>query len=308
VDEPGPTVTVLIPARDAAATIRRAVASAAAQTRKPMQIVVVDDGSRDETARRARDAAGVTAIRTEGVGVAAARNEGAAHATGEWIAFLDADDWWRPDYLATAVEAIRNAPDAVACMSAATPVDEAGRSVGAHSVGGEITFQDLLTRKVIPTTSATMVRREVFAREGGFFTGFAWAAEDLDLWLRLAKAGRFIGQPHPLAIYVVQDRRDARRSHQELRALERDRELVVDRLEARGDTAPELLRAGRRALRTGTAHYWLRAGFKSDARRCAIASMRCGWTMEASVTLVAAALPTPLTELGRRAVRRRRAG
>jgi glycosyltransferase involved in cell wall biosynthesis len=303
-----PAISVVIPARDSAATIGVAVASAATQTFRPGQVIVVDDGSRDDSAERARAAGEVTVLQTEGAGVATARNEGASHATGDWLAFLDADDRWDPEHLAAAVAVIRAAPDAVACLCAATPVDESGRAVGSHTVGSELTFADLLTRRVTPTTSGMLVRRAAFEAERGFFTGFGRAAgvEDFDLWLRLALAGRFIGQPRPLVTYVVQDRRDAGRSREELLALEHDRELVVDRLEARGDVPDDLLRAGRRAVRTGTAHYWLRAGFKREARRCARASMRCGWGTEAAITLLAASLPRPVTELGRRGVRRRR--
>jgi glycosyltransferase involved in cell wall biosynthesis len=304
-----PTFSVVIPARDAAATIASAVADTLGQTAKPVEVIVVDDGSQDGTADRAREAGDVLVVRTEGVGAAGARNEGAARATGDWLAFLDADDRWAPGYLAAAADAIRSAPDAVACMGAATPVDEAGRAVGAHPIGPEVAFADLLTRRVTPTTSAALVRRDAFERAAGFFTGFERTAgvEDLDLWLRLALAGRFIGQPLPLVTYLVQDSRDAQRSREELLALERDRELVVDRLAARGDVEDDLLRAGRRALRTGTAHYWLRAGFKDEARRCALASTRSGWTTEAAVTLLAATLPRSVTELGRRGLRRKRA-
>jgi glycosyltransferase involved in cell wall biosynthesis len=304
-----PSFSVVTPARNAAATIARAVSAAAGQSVAPREVIVVDDGSPDDTATVARAAADVTVVRTAGVGVAAARNEGVRNATGDWIAFLDADDWWEPGYLAAAADAIGNAPDAIACLCAATPVDERERPVGAHRVGAEVTFEDLLLRRVTPTTRGTLVRRDAFGREGGFFTGFERAAgvEDLDLWLRLALAGRFIGQPRPLVTYVVQDSRDAQRHHADLLTLERDRELVVDRLAARGDVDDELLRAGRRALRTGTAHYWLRAGFRDEARRCARASARCGWTAEAAVTLLAATLPRPVTELGRRGLRRKRA-
>jgi glycosyltransferase involved in cell wall biosynthesis len=309
VDEPGLTISVVVPARDAADTVERAVASATSQSLAPLEVLVVDDGSVDGTGARAAAAPGVTVIRTEGVGVAAARNAGVARAQGSWVAFLDADDWWDRDFLSAAAQAIGRAPEAVACLGAATPVQDAGRPVGRHAHGTEVAFVDLVTRRVTPTTSATLVRADAFRAAGGFFTGFSRPAgvEDLDLWLRLALAGPWVGQPRPLVTYVVHDERDARRSHAELLDLERDREMVIDRLAARGDVSPELLRAGRRALRTGTAHYWLRAGFKGDARRCAWASTRCGWTAEAAITLVAASLPRPVTELGRRALRRRRA-
>jgi glycosyltransferase involved in cell wall biosynthesis len=302
-----PTISVVVPARNAAETIPRALASVVSQTMAPEEVVVVDDGSDDGTAGRVEGGSTeVTLVRLEGVGVAQARNTGAARARGDWLAFLDADDWWEPRFLAAAAEVIAAAPDAIACFGAATPVDDALRPVGRHSPGREVTLKDLLLRRVTPTTSATLVRASAFRAANGFFGGFARPAgvEDLDLWLRLALSGRCIGQPEPLAVYVVHDARDARRSHSELLALERDRDLVIDRLAARGDVPVRLLRSGRSSMRTGSAHYWLRAGFADEARRLAWTAARSRLSAETVVTLIVAALPRPLREF-LRSVRRR---
>jgi glycosyltransferase involved in cell wall biosynthesis len=88
-------VSVVIPALNAAATIGRAVASALRQTQTPYEVIVIDDGSTDDTAAAAR-ASGATLIATQHGGPAAARNAGVRAATQPWIAFLDADDAWLP--------------------------------------------------------------------------------------------------------------------------------------------------------------------------------------------------------------------
>lgn len=103
-----PTVAVVIPVRNGRSLIRRAVASALAQSRLPDEIVVVDDGSTDGTGAVVREfGEGVTLIETPQQGVAAARNTGVAAASSDFVAFLDADDYWEPDHLERIETAIK---------------------------------------------------------------------------------------------------------------------------------------------------------------------------------------------------------
>lgn len=95
-----PRFSVVIPAYNAAATLARAIDSVLDQTWPAHEIVVVDDGSRDDTAEIARRyGAPVRLVQQANQGVSVARNAGAAAATGDWLAFLDADDWYAPDRL-----------------------------------------------------------------------------------------------------------------------------------------------------------------------------------------------------------------
>jgi glycosyltransferase involved in cell wall biosynthesis len=92
-------ISVVVPAWNAAATIGETLASIAAQTRRPDEVIVVDDGSEDATGAIAR-AAGVRVIRQSRLGMAGAMNTGVAASSGTLIAFLDSDDLWTPDKLA----------------------------------------------------------------------------------------------------------------------------------------------------------------------------------------------------------------
>ncbi|MBU1395449.1 MAG: glycosyltransferase family 2 protein, partial [Gammaproteobacteria bacterium] len=92
-----PRFSVVIPAFNAAATLARAVESVRAQSWPAHEIIVVDDGSADATAEIAAGFDGVRLIRQKNSGVSVARNAGAAAASGDWLAFLDADDWYAPD-------------------------------------------------------------------------------------------------------------------------------------------------------------------------------------------------------------------
>ena len=94
------SVSVIIPAHNASEYIGRAIESVLAQTRKPDEIIVVDDGSTDDTARIIADyGSKVIYIQQENAGPSVARNTGIEAATSEWIAFLDADDEWIPEKL-----------------------------------------------------------------------------------------------------------------------------------------------------------------------------------------------------------------
>src|SRR5580700_8639860 len=95
-----PTISVVIPAYNAARFVGSAIESALAQTSTPLEVLVIDDGSRDDTAAVVQQyAAPVGLLRQSNGGPASARNHGVRVARGEWIAFLDADDTWLPQKL-----------------------------------------------------------------------------------------------------------------------------------------------------------------------------------------------------------------
>src|SRR5262245_3610063 len=102
---PSPGLTVVTAAFNAVATIGDTLASIAAQTLPPDAVIVVDDGSTDDTAAVAR-AAGATVISTANAGAASARNTGVAASRTPWVAFVDADDVWTPDKLERQVAAM----------------------------------------------------------------------------------------------------------------------------------------------------------------------------------------------------------
>ena len=178
----GPAITAVMPAYHAAAFVAEAVRSLLGQTAPPVEVIVVDDGSTDDTAAVAEQA-GARVIRQANGGPAAARNTGIRAATTEWVALLDADDIARPTRLARQAE--RLADPAVAVVFAA------------HQVGGtvprtppaRIDFDVLWARNWIPT-STVLLRRSAWDAMGGFDEARDLiGVEDYNLWLRLAHAG-----------------------------------------------------------------------------------------------------------------------
>ena len=102
------TVSVIIPYYRASRTIARAVESALGQTVRPHEILIVDDGCPEDAARATKQfGSSVKLIRKSNGGVASARNLGIEHAQGEWIAFLDADDYWEPSKLERQLAVLR---------------------------------------------------------------------------------------------------------------------------------------------------------------------------------------------------------
>ncbi|MEI7710153.1 MAG: glycosyltransferase [Rhodospirillales bacterium] len=172
------TVTVIIPAYNAAAYIARTVGSALAQTHMPLEILVVDDGSKDRTADIvAAMPAPVRLIRKENGGPASARNLGAREAKGTWLALLDADDLWQPEKLAAQ---LRLGADPSVGLIHCLPDHRSA------VVPDELTFAMMWDQNWI-INSSVLIRREAFESLGGFNEARALiSVEDYNLWVRVA--------------------------------------------------------------------------------------------------------------------------
>lgn len=197
-------IAVVIPLYNKKDTLLRCLASVRAQTRRPDEVVVVDDGSSDGGADLVAAAPheDLRLVRQANGGVSAARNRGVAEARADWVAFLDADDEWHPDFLQLASRAatpevgvvftnLRLSTSRAAWMAGA--LDERGRDYFAFFVAN---------RGHGMSASSVLVRREVLLRAGGFPAGRTHG-EDLDTWTRLAWETRVAYVPEVLAIYHV---------------------------------------------------------------------------------------------------------
>ena len=177
-----PTISVIMPAFQAEAFIARSIRSAQTQTLRPLEILVVDDGSSDNTAQAAAECGDlVRVIRRVNGGPAAARNTAAREACGEWLAFLDADDAWLPSKLERQVAQIE---DSITLLHTYA-VDD----VSSTYTPEEQTFDSLWTQNSI-CTSSVLVRKTEFEAVGGFDEDRSiMAVEDYNLWLRMFHRG-----------------------------------------------------------------------------------------------------------------------
>ena len=185
-----PAVAVVIPVRDRAAMVVEAVASVAAQTARDFALVVVDDGSTDDSATAAEAAlagmpAGSHVLRRPAAGVAAARNAGAAAIDSAWIAFLDSDDLWAPTKLAVQMGWLGERPTYRIAQTGERWLDHGRhRNPRAWHRKEERLFPRCLERCLV-SPSAVVIRRDLYEALGGFDPAFA-VCEDYELWLRIA--------------------------------------------------------------------------------------------------------------------------
>src|SRR5216684_3041492 len=188
------TVSAIIPAYNAEATLARAIDCCLAQTHPLYEIIVVDDGSTDGTADIARRyAEPVRLERKKNGGPSSARNHGARVAQGDWLAFLDADDRWLPTKIEKQLTLAESDDVAV--------VHTRIKSVPPQSPPPlEVTFAHLWEANRVGT-STVLMRRSVFERLGGF-NKLCDPVEDYNLWLRVAATGgRILNYPEALTEY-----------------------------------------------------------------------------------------------------------
>jgi glycosyltransferase involved in cell wall biosynthesis len=199
-------ISVVIAAYNASTTIERAVRSVLAQTRPAEETIVVDDGSTDGTADIARRfGSEVRLIVQPNGGTSIARNRGIEVATGEWIAFLDADDEWLPEKLKLQDELFCAHPDLGWGYGNFIHTNRKGTPLNAvHPNHSSDAFEDYLhayCRGFYAWTGTLVVHKNVFDKVGLFEAGMK-RAQDNDLWFRIAyqfpRVG-YVGQP--LAIY-----------------------------------------------------------------------------------------------------------
>ena len=210
-----PLVSVVIPAYNCADFIAEALDSVVGQDYPAIEVIVVDDGSTDDTCdivTRYRGA--VTLIRQANAGAAVARNEGMRRARGEYVALLDADDVWLPGKLRLQVGHLGRHPNVAMCCTGwhLLHPDAAGgyhfeRPAAPESVpvdpkcAGWIYCQLLLECEV--WTSTVLMRRDFGERVGGFDPGLR-RGQDYDYWLRASRLTRIDRLDAPLALYRMQ--------------------------------------------------------------------------------------------------------
>jgi glycosyltransferase involved in cell wall biosynthesis len=197
-------VSVIMPAYERAALLPRAIASVRAQrTVQPMEIVVVDDGSRDATADVAADLGARVVRHARNQGTAAARNSSVEAATQPWLALLDTDDEWLPHHLAT-VWALRNG-HVLAAGSALRLASERRRSQVQGPPGNAVVVLRSPAPLVFPgnflPASAVLVRRDAVLEAGGFRPPDA--VEDFDMWLRVLERGTGAITPEVTVVYHI---------------------------------------------------------------------------------------------------------
>lgn len=274
---PMPAVSIIIPAYNARAFLADAIQSVLRQTCDDYELIVVDDGSADDTAAIASSFPRVQCVRQDNAGVSAARNRGATKARGEFIAFLDADDIWHPDKLARQLAAMRAHPRvnlcrtrAIGCGIADTETFAAEFSGMTNGPAGSTVvehFSDVFAQPYFGP-STIMVRHAAFHSIGGFDTRLR-IAEDVDFSLRILAL-------HPELVCINQrlvlkrDRPDGLSSDAPdgySRLLRVYEQFLQTHPEVRNQLGDDIIRNAIRGLHVNRARSLLVAGRESEARK-----------------------------------------
>ena len=186
-----PQISVVIPTYNRAGIVPKAIDSVLAQTYPAAEIIVVDDGSKDDTrAVLASYGSRITAISQPNGGLSAARNTGIRAAKTDWVAFLDDDDEYTPDRLAIAVESIARHPDVAVHVTNTAIVNEDGTELDMFVLRGRPTANLMRLDSPLPWVlggcffAQTMVARRALLMDVGWFRDTFY--EDMDLYVRLA--------------------------------------------------------------------------------------------------------------------------
>lgn len=199
-----PIISVVIPAYNAERTVLETVESVQKQTFSDLEIIVINDGSTDHTLELLQNVEDerLKIFSYENGGLCVARNRGASHASGELIAFLDADDLWTADKLELQIAALQQHPEAGVAYSWTYFMDEQTKV----TYTGVSTFFEgnvqakLLTNNFIASGSNPLIRRQAIESVGGFDPTCAGCA-DWDYWLRLSACWSFVVVPKHQVFY-----------------------------------------------------------------------------------------------------------
>jgi glycosyltransferase involved in cell wall biosynthesis len=259
-----PTVSIVIPAFNAGWCVHKAIDSVLAQEYADREVIVVNDGSTDDTAAvLASYGSAIQVIDQSNGGMSNARNAGIRAARGEFLAFLDSDDWWLPGKLRCQIELMRARPELGFCSCAARVEDLDGRLLNVWECPTwEVPFLIHLFQSgadVPGSCSAVVARRDLVMAAGAFDEGLR-GAEDPDLWIRLAAISEYACLSTPLAVVLrrpgsVSRNLEAMRSST-IRMMQKNRHLLPGDLQGRywrsclagihGDYAKWRYRSGQR--------------------------------------------------------------
>jgi len=185
-------ISVIIPTYNHANYILETLDSVFAQTYNDYEVIVVNDGSPDNTAEILRPLATAGQIRyieQPNQGQATARNRGLSEATGEFIAFMDDDDLWPPDKLEWQVEILRANQRLVAIGGEMLTINGCGEPIADKRLtAGNVSRMELYCGNPFASPGQVLIRRNALEAVGGFDTTI-WGSDDLDLWFRMLEVG-----------------------------------------------------------------------------------------------------------------------
>jgi len=262
-----PLVSVVVITYNAADYVGRAVESVLQQTWKNLELIVVDDGSTDGTPRvieRFKDDR-LKYLRQENQGPNAARNQGIRHSRGEFVAFLDSDDWWLPDKLCRQVAVAGQNPNAGLIYSFAVGVNASGDETARMDavVTGRVLERLLLGQCIAGSASSVMVRSKTIDTVGMFDESLHYA-EDWEYWIRIASRFEVACVPE-YDVYLLG--RPNSRGKNALGTRDHSLRFIRDALDRHAPGRPWFRRAALAEIHYVAGHNFWSSGYSWQARR-----------------------------------------
>ncbi len=195
-------ITAIIPTYNYGQFVGRAIQSALDQTYPLTEILVIDDGSTDNTREMISGfPAPVRYIYQENRGLSGARNTGMREAKTEWVAFLDSDDWWLPEKIEKQVHSLHKKPEAILSYTGIYLVSPDGTKREVEVTPSEELWPNLRhTNRIVPST--VVGRRDLFLEVGGFNEKLR-ACEDWEMWVKIGPKYQFAAVQEPLLMYQL---------------------------------------------------------------------------------------------------------
>jgi glycosyltransferase involved in cell wall biosynthesis len=237
-----PLISVIVPVYNGALTIRETLESVLQQSCGDFELLVIDDGSIDETIAVVQSITDprIHCFPESNAGVAVSRNRGIARAKGQYLAFLDADDLWTVDKLADQLRALEQNPLAAVAYSWTDYIGETGqwlKAGGRPRWQGQV-YEQMLVRCFLENGSNPLIRATALATIGGFNPAMV-PGEDWDLYLRLAQRYEFAVVPKAQILY----RQRAGSASSNIRQMEQAGVKAIDRAFAATPEALQPLKA-----------------------------------------------------------------
>jgi glycosyltransferase involved in cell wall biosynthesis len=299
-----PKVSVIIPTYNCAHYLEQAIESAINQTYRDLEIIVMDDGSTDDTAQVVRKyEADIRYIRQDNRGLPAARNHAIESSSGELIALLDADDWWEPTKLAEQVSLLVEDPELCLVYSDLEVVFDDGSIIPSFlssrplAASGYVFDRLLQSGFILPST---VLLRRSYMEQVGMFDESMRSHEDIDLWLRMCQRWRVALVRKPLT--------HRRQGSANMTSNDNLRTEYGIKLRMKALSLPNLTTIQRHAIIRQLAgayfargYYYFTAGQMRECRKSLGESLRChGWNRSAWTYYAASFFPRQLIGFIRR--------
>lgn len=249
-----PLISIVITTFNRAFLLERCIQSVLAQPYSPIEVILVDDASTDDTKYVAgKYAEQIRYIRKEHGGIAATRNVGCRAAKGDYIAFVDDDDLMHPNRLPGLVEALSVHPGCVCVFSQGSLIDQGGNDTGVKCFNDEKwpqgtaiideAYEQMVAADITVTPWSSLILRTAGESVGWFDENFKHGCEDTDFFMRLSRAGAFVCVPRALT-WVRQGERvsltrdEVRMAYSKLQLLEKH--VLINRKRGRRDLILQL--------------------------------------------------------------------